>query len=297
MSNNSLQSARIEMNETPDDGWVWIHPHSGMEMTPKPLNHQVAAKNLEAAVRSPHKYFVLAHGSHKWRRAFNVPPGIAIVFMTTPGATATSPYSAQLLTMEESARSLISKEHPEFYSVTYLSGNSVPDVSLAFPLEEHGRHGVYKVPLKTSGVSCCSNRYGRCLGLCHACHPNVTGYMNRFWDAFSSTGQSYRATLFDVVKHFASGASVKYTTEEPVVLFVGSCRSIKQETLNPWYNPENIYEYCARHNDAACRQIKKTFPRMTLKESIEYGGRPFSERKKKKKEEREKRTKSRPRPA
>jgi hypothetical protein len=209
-------------------------------------------KNLKAAVESRHKYFVLAHGESV-RRVMKLPPGVFIVFMTTPGAITLNPVVSQLLMTEQSARSLIAKEHPRVYSVTYFPGDDVPDVELSFPLREQGR-GVWKVPLKESFT--CEHRDNPT--------PNNTGYMTRARTTLKQS--SLQTTLTDLVQQFVAEKHVAFNDDKPLVLFIGSCR---------YTNDTDIYEYCARHNKAACERMKKALPNMNLRQSQRYGLKPY----------------------
>jgi hypothetical protein len=129
---------------------------------------------LQRAEHSVNKYFVLAHGSLV-DGSFKVPRNVLVVFMTTPGAYTVDPVVRKLVATEESARKLVTMDHPHFYSATYAPGEKVPDLTLSTPLNtlSNDKHmGVYKVPIDMKTPVVCP------LGV----RTNDTGYARRLVD-------------------------------------------------------------------------------------------------------------------
>ena len=97
---------------------------------------------VKAALESTSKLYLDAHGQ-LIEGMFQVPPGMVIVFMTTPGALCFVPMERSrvtYLTSEGNARRAILSSLGDVYTVSYFEGDSVPEHAIIF--SESG-NGIY----------------------------------------------------------------------------------------------------------------------------------------------------------
>ena len=174
---------------------------------------------VRAAVESPHKYYVSAHGRLEGS-LFTVPAGICIVFVTSPGATC---WSARSLT-SRTAEQLVLAGNGDRYSAPYFAGMSAPDHSLTFPLPSKNSkgvvrneaHGIHEIPY-FSNLYTDTNRN-------HTYNP--FGHDNEFEALL--TGSNRRTTLHQLA-HFV--AKYRKKSNQPTVLIMGICRPMKNNSL------------------------------------------------------------------
>lgn len=212
---------------------------------------------MNNAVRSPFKY-VLATHSGSVIDQFQIPPAVAVVFLTYPGSYLSPITLANGFDTEQNARNLMTRSRNNMYSVTHLEGDIIQDLKVRMSNSYLTRFYLSKQGVQNTTKGPTGLPYGV--------------FTLRNWQKYHSNFKAYRDTTA-IRPVYASRSMTRLskviadlvtllrpTKKTPLTLFVIGCRNTPFISLRNTLFKKKTFEKCREQNGRACARSGVPFP-------------------------------------